>query len=68
MAVQQHHVKPLANPGQADDVETENGCARLSEDCRMETGLSDESLENAHPLEQVIEEVTEKILSIFMNC
>ena len=48
MAVQQHYVKPNSQE-YTDNV--------LSEECKQVTGLSEEHIKNAQPLEQVLDEV-----------
>ena len=49
VALQQHYVRPAAE----DLTETV-----LTEECRIQTGMSDEAIKNAQPLEQVLEEVS----------
>lgn len=47
MTVQQHYVKPTHD--YSDNV--------LSEECKQQTGLNEELVKNAQPLELVLEEV-----------
>lgn len=55
IAVQQHYVKPQPN---------ELSETVLTEDCKLETGLNEEVIKNAQPLEVVLDEVRKKILFI----
>ena len=49
IAVQQHYVRPAP---------TELSETVLTDDCKLETGLQEENIKNAHPLDHVLEEVT----------
>lgn len=55
IAVQQHYVKPQPN---------ELSETVLTEDCKLETGLNEEVIKNAQPLEVVLDEVRKKKLFI----
>ena len=48
IAVQQHYVRPAP---------TELSETVLTDDCKLETGLQEENIKNAHPLEHVLDEV-----------
>lgn len=52
VAVQQHYVKP-SSQDYTDNV--------LSEECKQLTGLNEEHIKNAQPLEQVLDEVSKFI-------
>ena len=48
VALQCHHVRPMT-----DDISE----TVLTEECKIQTGLSEEAIKNAQPLEQVLDEV-----------
>ena len=48
VCLQQHYVRPTA-----DDISE----TVLTEECKIQTGLSEDAIRNAQPLEQVLEEV-----------
>lgn len=56
IAVQQHYVKPQPN---------ELSETVLTEDCKLETGLNEEVIKNAQPLEVVLDEVRKKNYLLF---
>lgn len=56
IAVQQHYVKPQPN---------ELSETVLTEDCKLETGLNEEVIKNAQPLEVVLDEVRKKYYLLF---
>jgi len=49
VAVQQHYVRPTPN---------ELSETVITEECKLETGLDEEVIKNAHPLDHVIDEVS----------
>ncbi|KAH3779041.1 hypothetical protein DPMN_180520 [Dreissena polymorpha] len=48
VAVQQHYVRPT--PSELSETV-------ITEECRLETGLDEEVIKNAHPLDHALEEV-----------
>ena len=51
-SLQFHHVRPVT-----DDISE----TLLTEECKIQTGLSEEAIKHAQPLEQVLEEVSSRL-------